>query len=71
MKITDIKPGDVLVNVDKNGAGYFKVLKVNRVTVDVRGENGNEVRAYPFIFDRKVDYPVPAFSTSKEISNVK
>lgn len=58
MKIQDIKPGDVLVNVDKNGAGYYRVLKVNRITIDVRGENGNECRAYPCIFDRKIDYPV-------------
>lgn len=58
MKIEEIKQNDVLVNVDENGAGYFRVLKVNRVTVDVRGENGNRVRAYPHIFDRKVDYAV-------------
>lgn len=58
MKISEIEPNDVLVNVDKHGAGYYRVLKVNRVTIDVRGENGNKVRAYPHIFDRKVDYPV-------------
>lgn len=58
MKIAEIKPDDVLVNVDENGAGYYRVLKVNRVTIDVRSENGNKVRAYPHIFDRKVDYSV-------------
>ncbi len=58
MKITDLKPEDVVVNVDKNGAGYYRVLKINRVTVDVRGENGNVIRTYPHLFDRKVDYPV-------------
>ena len=60
MKIADIKKGDTLVNVDKNGAGYYRVLKVNQVTVDVVGENGNKVRAYPNMFDRKVDYSVPS-----------
>jgi hypothetical protein len=58
MKIDDIKCGDVLVNTDENGSGYFRVLKVNRITIDVRGENGNKVRAYPNIFDRKITYPV-------------
>lgn len=53
MSIEDIVKGDVLVNVDKNGCGYYKVLKVNRVTVDVMSETGAEVRAYPIIFDRK------------------
>ena len=59
MNIQDICIGDVLVCVDKNGTGYYRVRKVNRVTVDVVGENGNAVRAYPLIFDRKVTYPVP------------
>ena len=58
MRITDIKKDDVLVSTDKHGTGYYRVLKVNRVTIDVRGENGNTVRAYPVIFDRKVTYPV-------------
>lgn len=58
MQIEDIKPNDVLVSVDKHGTGYYRVLKVNRVTVDVRAENGNEVRCYPHIFDRKVTYQV-------------
>lgn len=64
MNIYDIEVGDILVNVDENGAGYFLVKKVNRKTVDVIGENGNHVRAYPCIFNRKVTYPVPAFATS-------
>ena len=54
MKIAEIKPNDVLVSVDETGAGFYRVLKVNRVTVDVTSENGNKVRAYPHIFDRKV-----------------
>lgn len=58
VKIEDIKQGDVLVNVDENGAGYYRVMKVNKVTVDVVGENGNRSRSYPNIFDRKIDYPV-------------
>lgn len=62
MKIEEIKKGDVLINVDKNGTGYYLVTKVNRTTVDVRAENGNKVRAYPLIFDRAVTYEVPAFS---------
>lgn len=63
MKIEDIKPGDVLVSVDARGAGYFRVAQVNRITVDVVGENGNAVRAYPHIFDRKVTYPVPTLAS--------
>lgn len=62
MLISDIKDGDVLCSTDENGTGYFKVQKVNRITVDVIGENGNNVRAYPVIFDRKVNYPVAAFA---------
>ncbi len=62
MKIGDIKAGDVLVNVDENGAGFYRVEKVNRVTVNVVSENGNRLRAYPHIFDRKVLYPVPLLS---------
>lgn len=58
MRIEDIKSGDTLVSVDENGAGYCRVLKVNRVTVDVRQENGTTVRARPHVFDRKVNYPV-------------
>lgn len=62
MKIDQIKKGQILVSVDKNGAGYYKVEKVNRVTIDVTSENGNKVRAYPIMFDRAVDYPVKAFA---------
>lgn len=58
MHINDIHEGDVLVSTDKNGTGYYRVLKVNYITVDVRGENGNVVRQRPHIFDRKVEYPV-------------
>ena len=65
MKIEDIKAGDVLVSVDENGAGYYKVAKVNRVTVDVVGENGNRARARPALFDRKVTYQVAAFALQK------
>lgn len=54
MRIADIQKGDVLVHVDKHGAGFYRVVKINRITVDVIGENGNRVRAYPHLFDRKV-----------------
>ena len=53
-----IKVGDVLCSVDENGCGYYRVLKVNRLTIDVQGENGNKMRSYPSMFDRKIDYPV-------------
>lgn len=62
MRIEDIKVGDVLANVDQRGCGYYKVLKVNRVTVDVQSENGNTNRCYPNIFNRKIYYDVPAFA---------
>ena len=58
MKIAEIEKGDTLVSVDKHGAGYYRVVKVNRVTVDVVHENGAKVRAYPVHFDRKVNYAV-------------
>lgn len=58
MKIEDLKQGDVLVSVDENGAGYYRVTKVNRVTVDVMAENGNAARCRPHLFDRKINYPV-------------
>jgi hypothetical protein len=58
MKIADVKVDDVLVNVDENGAGYYRVLKVNRVTIDVRCENGVKVRAYPHIFNFKANNPL-------------
>lgn len=62
MNIEQISKDDVLCSTDENGTGYYKVLKVNRITVDVVGENGNLVRAYPAMFDRKITYPVSAFS---------
>lgn len=52
VQLSKLKTGDVL---HKNGVGRFTVVKVNRTTVDVRGENGNVVRAYPAIFDRKLN----------------
>jgi hypothetical protein len=58
MKIKDIKPNDVLVSVDEYGAAYYRVLKVNRVTVNVRTENGNVARMPPHLFSRKISYPV-------------
>jgi hypothetical protein len=58
MRIEEIKQGDVLVSVDQNGASYYRVLKVYRVMIKVRGENGNELRAYPVHFSRKITYPV-------------
>jgi hypothetical protein len=65
MDRADIKPGDVLVSVDSRGAGYYKVVKINRVTVDVVAENGNTVRAYPSAFSRKITYPVAAFIATR------
>lgn len=62
MKIEDIKAGDVLANVDGNGCAYYLVTKVNRVTIDALSENGNKVRCYPSIFNRKITYPVAAFT---------
>lgn len=62
MRISEIQPNDILVSVDELGAGYYLVKKVNRVTVDVISENGNSVRAYPLIFDRKVPYIPEAFN---------
>lgn len=53
MKITDIKPNDVLVSTDEHGTGYYLVQKVNKVTVVVETEQGRVIRAYPHIFDRK------------------
>lgn len=59
MRIEEINRDDVLVNVDEHGAGYYRVLKVNRKTVDVVGENGNRVRVRPHLFNRRVHYDVP------------
>ena len=64
MRIEDIKRGDVLVSTDKHGTGYYRVRKVNRVRVIVVGENGNEVSAYPSVFDRKVTYDVPTLPST-------
>lgn len=61
MKIEELSAGDRVCSTGEQGTGYFLVLKVNRVTVDVKCENGVEMRVYPHIFDRKVAYPIPAF----------
>lgn len=61
MKIEDIRAGDVLVNTDGNDTGYVKVLKVCKVRIRVRGENGNEFLSWPSLYERKVIYPVKAF----------
>ena len=61
MRINEIKPDDVLVGVDARGAGFYKVIKTNHVTVDVLCENGNTARMYPSQFNRKVTYAVAAF----------
>jgi hypothetical protein len=58
VKIEDIKPGDILCSLVDTGATgelgattiYYRVLKVNRITVTVRSEYGREFRAYPAIF---------------------
>lgn len=65
MKIADINVDDILVSVDRRGTGYCKVVKVNRVTVDVLCENGNMARMFPVTFDRRVTYAVAAFQTKK------
>jgi len=70
MWIENISRGDVLVSTDENGSGYYKVLKKNRVTVDVLCENGNRVRMRPHLFDRKVTYPVAAFTFGQPASAV-
>jgi len=62
MNIEHIHHGDVLVSTDKNGSSYYKVLKRNRVTVDVLCENGNRARMGAHLFNRKVTYPVAAFT---------
>lgn len=58
MKLADIKADDVLVSTDENGTGYYRVVKVCKIKIRVRGENGNEFLSYPAIFDRRIDYPV-------------
>lgn len=59
MHIDDIKRGDVLVSVDQRGAAYYRVRRVHTKKITVVGENGNEFRAYPATFDRRITYPVP------------
>lgn len=54
MKREDINPGDVLVSVDRWGAGYYRVIAVHKVLVKVEREDGEIMRAYPHFFDRKV-----------------
>ena len=54
MKIEEINMGDILVSTDYQGTGYYLVTKVNRVTIQVKCENGNEIKAYPHVFDRKI-----------------
>lgn len=58
MLLTDIKANDVLVSVDCRGASYYRVLKVCKIKIRVKGENGSTFLAYPNLFDRKIDYPV-------------
>ena len=57
-QIEDIAKGDVLASTDSNGTGYFRVVRVHPTMVTLIGENGNKVRAYPHLFERKVTYPV-------------
>jgi hypothetical protein len=54
MKLTDLSSGDVLVSVDANGAGYYRVEKVCHRMVKVTTEQGHIIRAYPEMFDRKL-----------------
>ena len=54
MRISFIRPADVLVSTDGHGSGYYRVIKVNRTTIDVMTEQGCCIRVYPEIFDRVV-----------------
>ena len=58
MHLRDIQTGDTLVSVQSTGTGvdatYYRVLKVNRVTVRARSEYGDEGLFCPQMFDRKV-----------------
>ena len=54
MKLADMSKGDVLVSVDANGAGFYRVEKVCRRMVKVATEQGHVIRAYPVMFDRKL-----------------
>lgn len=62
VRIEHIYHGDILVSTDRNGTGYYKVLRTNRVTIDVLCENGNRARMSPALFDRKVSYIPEAFA---------
>lgn len=57
MKIQNIQIGDVLVDTNKHGSAFFRVVRVNRVTVDVIGEDGVTRRVYAHLFDRKIPDP--------------
>lgn len=61
MHISEMKKDQIVCSTDKNGTGYYKILQVNRITVDVQSENGSKFRAHPMIFDRAVNYEVEAF----------
>lgn len=61
MKIEHICIGDILVNTDARGTGYYQVRKINRVTVDVLHESGRPGRMSAHLFDRKVNYVPAAF----------
>lgn len=54
MKLADMSKGDVLVSVDENGAGFYRVEKVCQRMVKVATEQGHVIRAYPHTFDRKL-----------------
>ena len=54
MKLADLSPGDVLVNTDANGTGFYRVEKVCAKVVKVMTEQGHVIRAYPVVFDRKI-----------------
>lgn len=56
MKLEQINAGDILVNVDKHGAGFVRVLKICKVKIRVRGENGFEFLSSPHLYDRKVNW---------------
>lgn len=61
MQIEHIYHGDFLKSTDSRGTAYYKVLRCNRVTVDVLCENGNRARIRAVIFDGKVSYIPDAF----------
>lgn len=61
MKISDLRPGDIVCSTDQRGTCYYRIDAVHKVRVDVTHENGRTMRLHPVLFDRKVTYPVPAF----------